>query len=213
MLIALTLLLASLCLPASARADIATATDGRVDEHQWKDAQTLLQDDHTTLLALPSDRILRFAVQSDAPGILSVWIAEGDRVRLLHASAAVGEGFYEKDAHDDWNRTRDFRWDRGEDAAARRAHFEARGWTASITPDWDRSEREFAIDLDTLAPDARIAISYGAGEHFDTRFVWPAALEDDTRLSEMQRGDLPERACFDTDGWSTLDALSPEQAR
>ena len=210
MLTRFTLPLASICLAACAHADIATSTDSCGNEHEWAPAHTLLLHQPTTLLALTADRTLRIAVQSDSPGILTVWIAEGDRVRLLHASAAVGEAAYKKDAHGDWMRQQDFRWDRSPDADARRAHLKTHGWTASITPDWDRSERELAIDLDTISPDARLAVSYGAGEHFDTRFVWPETAEDDTRLHEMQRGDLPECACFDTDGWATLDALSLE---
>jgi len=200
-------IIGALLLSAAPPDNLAADTDGRIGPAEWAGARTLIGQDGATLLALGDETALRLAVRSEGPGILTVWISHAGRVRLLHASAAIGEAAYERTDDGAWRRAADFTWDRSHDAASRRAHLAAHGWLASITPDWDRNEREFTLDLAALPRDARMAVSFGAGEHFDTLFVWPASVRDDTRLGDMQRGTLPERAHFQPDEWSTLAAL------
>jgi len=197
-------LLSIFIIATSAIADIADDTDGRLEAAEWAGASNLLELNRTTLLAQSDGKVLRVAVRSSQLGILTVWVSDGQRVRLLHASAAIGEAVYERRDDGAFRLTKEFAWDRGDDAESRRAHFQEHGWVASITPNWDRGDREFVLDLSRLSEGSRIAVSFGAGEKFDTLFVWPNAVKDDTRLGDMQRGNLRARARFEPKDWAAI---------
>ena len=77
--------------------------DGTAAEDEWKAALRSTQRD-TTLLLLHDGEDIYAAVKSPVIAITSIYVARGDKLKILHASAAIGEAVYRRDAAGEWRR-------------------------------------------------------------------------------------------------------------
>jgi hypothetical protein len=150
--------------------------------------------------------ILHITVSGPRKGLASLCVAEESRVRILHASAALGEAAYEKRG-EVWTlasgfdfKLRDSRTGPPSEAD-RRGYFETMGWSANSS-NAGAPVREFAIRLTDsirslgvafLSIDEPMAVSY-----------WPASMDDDCRANQIAQGYLPKSAQFRPSTWHAM---------
>lgn len=201
------LVLHTACLSGGTQLDAQTlpaapTVDGVLADGEWDDADLVANVGGVTLLRLRVGDMLYLGVRSDLPGILTVYVALKEAVRVLHASEAIGEARYVRSEGAAEHRlAQGFVWDRSQDQEGQRAYQAKRGWVASVGPMGPRGQREFALDLSRLPKGAHLAVSYAVGPGFDTLFVAPSGLEDGTANDDLQRGFLPDSLFFAVERW------------
>ena len=146
---------------------------------------------------------LDVAVKGPRSGLASLCVGDDRTVRILHASAAVGEAIYERDG-DSWKLRTGFEW-KLRDASTGppseeqvKQFFASTGWTAnpSRTGDPQRNfrirvtDRTRYLGVTFLTTSEPMAVSYS-----------PAAMNDDCRAVKISQGYLPETARFDPRNW------------
>ena len=146
---------------------------------------------------------LDVAVEGPRAGLASLCVGDDSRVRIMHASAAVGEANYEKDG-DRWILKSGFEW-KLRDARTGppteeqvNAFLASVGWTANASRAGDPrrnfrirlTERTRYLAVTFLTTDEPMAVSH-----------WPADMNDDCRAVKVAQGFLPQTARFDPDDW------------
>jgi hypothetical protein len=145
--------------------------------------------------------VLQITMEVQHRGIGSVLVQAGDRLWVLHASAALGTGIYRRDG-DVWRRVQDFDY-QCRDAAdtACRDAFRARdGWIANVAR--GGADRRFELDLPRFDPSPRIAVTYLILEP-ESAVGWPA-LDDDSASLPLQEGRLPETLSLRLARWAAV---------
>lgn len=150
--------------------------------------------------------LLRVSVRGAHAGLASLCVGDESRVRILHASAAVGEAVYERTGQH-WELRSDFVWkirDSRTTAATdadRQRVFAELGWIANASSAGDPT-REFTIRLSDrirfvgvtfLSTEAPMAVSY-----------WPSSMGDGCREIRIAQGFLPQTAQFSPATWHRL---------
>jgi hypothetical protein len=151
--------------------------------------------------------VIHVSVQGPRAGLASLCVGDASQVRILHASAALGEALYEKDG-DRWLLKREFDWrlrdtprTAGPTESQKQAFFTETGWVANASSAGSPA-REFRIRLTQrtrylgvtfLATAQPLAVSF-----------WPATMDDDCRLEKIGQGFLPATARFRPERWEQL---------
>lgn len=195
--------------PASeASRDLTITLDGHASSHEWDGAEVHDLTGSGSVSILQDDDHVYLAVQDDAFGWSHVYVPDGDTVRVLHASAALGTALYVRDA-EGWQLREPFKWgvrDTTFSAAAeaeRAAFFDRHGWVANTNRMGSRRVIEFQIDKGLFGPSGpRLAVLYAEDPADPHR--WPAGLADATLDPDLIRGAPPERLTFLPDTWSAL---------
>jgi hypothetical protein len=65
--------------------------DGKADEAEWKDAQKYELKNGGSLLVRKGENEIWVSLESSKKGWVQIYISAGDTIRVLHASAALGE--------------------------------------------------------------------------------------------------------------------------
>jgi hypothetical protein len=195
--------------PAPAAVPAASAAprlDGKIEPDEWRGARALelgRGQGRGRALVQQQGRTLFVAVDGGGKGISTLLILRGDRMYALHASAALATGIYVRDADGSWRREQDFQW-QARDSADEEARAKFRresGWLSNVAP--RDADREFAIDLDALAPaDAEPAFVFV--RYADEIDAWPADVQDDSVAEGLQQGALPERIRLEPSRWGRL---------
>lgn len=147
---------------------------------------------------------LHVTVTGPRAGLASLCVGDDRRVRILHASAAVGEALYERSG-ETWTLKRGFDWklrdspQAGPPAArASDEFFAAAGWTANPSRR-GAPRRAFRI---RLTDDVRfVGVTFLSTEGPSAVAYWPATMDDDCRAVKMAQGYLPDRAHFSPERW------------
>lgn len=150
---------------------------------------------------------LHVVVTGPRAGLASLCVADDSRVRILHASAAVGEAIYERSAGA-WQlkskfdfKLRDSRRDGPPTDADRSQYFGVMGWVANASSAGN-PRREFRIrstgmrflGATFMTTDEPMAVS-----------SWPSSMKDDCTSLRVAQGYLPERAQFQPDTWHRIE--------
>jgi hypothetical protein len=190
------------------QAPSAPVIDGRIDDAEWASAMTAELTGGGAMRILRRGDFLYVALRGPRSGLASLCAAKGSRVRILHASAAVGEARYERATGDAaWKQTSPFDFHLRDAPRAGRPtlteyadYLRTAGWVANSSAAGS-PEREFQIRADQvdalgvtfLATSDPMAISY-----------WPPTIADDCRSVAIAQGYLPASASFDPAGWYRL---------
>jgi hypothetical protein len=150
-----------------------------------------------------SQEELHVTVTGPRAGLASLCIGDESRVRILHASAAVGEAVYERSGAQ-WVLTSKFEFKLrdtrtgGPTESDRAQYRSSMGWVANASRTGEGA-RNFAVHLTErirfvgvtfLATDQPMAVSY-----------WPASMDDGCREIKVAQGYLPDTAQFRPAGW------------
>jgi hypothetical protein len=188
------------------QAGTVPTVDGRTDDVEWAGATTSEMTGGGRVRMLTRGEFVHIAVEGPRAGLASLCAAKGTTVRILHASAAIGEARYERGG-DTWKQTAGFSFTlrdapRGSrpTAAEIADYLRSAGWVANSSASGSAA-REFQIraaDVDALgvtflATTDPMAMSY-----------WPATIADDCRSVPMAQGNLPATASFDPSTWHPI---------
>jgi hypothetical protein len=147
--------------------------------------------------------VLHVNMEVENGGIGSLMIQSGDRLWILHASAALGTGIYTRDG-DHWRRTQDFTFECRDnaDTACRSGFRDRAGWIANVEPRGG-ADRRFEVDVPRFGTSPRIAIAYLL---FEPQAVvrWPADVDDDAVSLAVQQGMLPETIRVRPERWAEV---------
>ncbi len=179
--------------------------DGHLDAAEWVGAREVRADGMRVRLGRRGE-VLAVAVELEAPGISTLLLGSGDRVWVLHVSAALGTGEYRCANGSACTRTRDFDYrcrDPSSSPAAERCRTEFRrgdGWIANVNPQGTRT-REFLVDVRRFGAEGQPVFLAVTGLVFPERAGrWPAG-DDDAGSLKLQQGFLGESARFSPRTW------------
>jgi len=155
--------------------------------------------------------MLRITVASEPVGVASLCLATTERVRVLHASAALGMLDYHREEQT-WTTEESFVWalrDTAMTAAAlesRRAHLEAHGWVATTNEMGRAGETEFLIRWDLL-PEGDLYLGLGImPKERPTEIIgMPSERVGDCARGDLVRGPAPLSGLrFDPESWKPV---------
>jgi hypothetical protein len=151
---------------------------------------------------------LSVSITGTGPGLASLCLATGSHVRILHASAALGEAVFER-AGDAWTLRRGFDWQLRDTPAAPQptelesnAFFARNGWIANASRAGS-PRRDFRIRLQNEPQ--FLAIAFLRFSDPPAMSYWPHTVADDCTLSRVAQGDLPESASFKPGTWERVE--------
>lgn len=182
--------------------------DGRIDDSEWAQA---IQQDLTGggyLYLQHSGNYLYVAMRGVEPGWGHVYVLDGDSLRVLHASAALGMAVYPQHSGDPSLLRRGFVWQmrdpsmNPEAQEVRKAYLDEHGWVATTGGMGTPEDVEYQIDKRLLGSASVLAVVYAATP--ETPLYWPASLQDATLDADLIRGTPPERQTFDPTGWQQV---------
>jgi hypothetical protein len=149
---------------------------------------------------------LDVAVKGPRAGLASLCVGDDSRVRILHASAAVGEASYEKDG-DRWILKSGFEWKLRDTRTGPpgqeqvEVFLASAGWTANASRTGD-PRRNFRIRLTDRA--RYLGVTFFTTDEPGALSYWPGTIDDDCRAVKVAQGYLPETARFDPRGWHPI---------
>lgn len=147
--------------------------------------------------------VLHVAVNGPRTGLASLCIGDDSRVRILHASAAVGEAVYEKSGQG-WARKSNFEWKLRDSRTAPLTNADTErvlnelGWVANPSAAGSPAraftlrltERSLFVGVTFLTTNDPIAMSY-----------WPESMNDGCREMKVGQGYLPDTTDFRPSTW------------
>lgn len=189
----------------------AAATDGKIEETEWKDAAGFDLAGGGRVFFKHDGNYVYVAVRGVKAGWTHLYLSEADdkEISVLHASAALGKVVYKKDKEDLWQPQNDFSWelrDRVFSAEVRQkmADYVAKNnWAANNNNMGNRAEVEFQLKLRNPATKKiRVAVVYAVD--LKTSYFFPARLADDSLKSELVAGNRVENVKFDRRQWAEI---------
>lgn len=156
----------------------------------------------TVSMRRDGDRLL-VTVTGPAAGLASLCLGDESRVRILHASAAIGQATYQKSGSS-WALAERFDFRLRETrtgpppAADQRAYFDATGWVANANSA-GTAPRAFAIRVDGRA--RFLGVAFYTTSATGAVSYWPPTMSDDCVAVKVAQGFLPATAQFRPDTW------------
>jgi len=159
--------------------------DGTLSTGEWDDAVIETFADGSQLLLMQAEDYLYLGIRTHEQQRFAgnVYILRGDKINILHSSAALGTAIYQK-TEDGWQQIQDFTWQlrdtsNSESAQAERAEFLlTEGWLAANGNMGTPNELEYQIKIQEQ--NLRIAVVFTKSTSPYEKVPWPANLEDDT---------------------------------
>jgi hypothetical protein len=184
------------------------AIDGTLAPGEWDGARVETFADGSELFLMADKDYLYLGIRSNTPEMIAgnVFIQQGDEIRILHTSAALGTAAYAR-GPENWQQTQVFDWrcrrtDLSEAAQAERdAFLQDQGWISINSRMGTPNELEYQIKVS--GPTLRLAANLLRSSDPDLKVVWPGTLDDDTRRPTP--GGLPPQMSFSPDQWAAID--------
>jgi hypothetical protein len=182
----------------------APLVDGTMEEGEWAAAAVVNMDDGTEVRFLGSGGYVYVGIRADQVGSANLLILEGEVVRVLHSSAALGSARYEQEGQA-WRLVDDFSWccRSVDDLSGRSRLLEQEGWQANI----GFAGAEGHVEYQTAVDDGPlIALSYVLAD--GTVSVWPPDLDETARQQLFGARQAVER--FSIDQWVLMQTRSDD---
>lgn len=184
------------------------AIDGTLAPGEWDAARVEAFSDGSELLLMAQEGYLYLGIRSNTPEMIAgnVFIGQGDEIRILHTSAALGTAVYKRGAGS-WQQTQAFDWrcrrtDLSDAAQAERETFlQDEGWT-SINSRMG-APNELEVQIVVSGPSVRLAANLLRSSDPNVKVIWPIDLDDDT-IRPTPAG-LPSQMSFSPDRWAAID--------
>jgi hypothetical protein len=186
----------------------APRLDGSIGDSEW--AQALQQDlaGGGHLYLQHHDNYLYVAMRGLEPGWGHVYVLDGDSLRVLHASAALGMVVYHQHSGEPSPLKRGFEWEmrdpgmNPEAQNARMAYLDKHGWVATTGGMGTSEDVEYQIDKRLLESASVLAVVYAATP--EAPLYWPPSLHDATLNADLIRGAPPDLETFYPTGWQSI---------
>jgi hypothetical protein len=183
--------------------------DGTILADEWGDANRELFSDGSELLMKHHEGYLYLGIRASAPGMIvgNIFVNHGDRVSILHSSAALGTAIYEKST-DGFQQTQDFVWrcrsssNSPSAQVERDAFLQQEGWLADNAYMGMPQELEYRIDMPNGS--LRLAVTFTPASNVSIRIYWPPSLADDS--VNAPQGEFPKTMKLSPSTWATITA-------
>lgn len=190
----------------------APTIDGTLSPGEWEGAVVEAFADGSELLLQYEEPYLYLAIRSSTPEMIvgNIFVEDGDTIRILHSSAALGTAIYQKEA-DAWRLAQGFDWrcrnssDSAPAKAERDLFLQEEGWLAANSRMGTPNELEYQIEA-TRGP-VRLAANLLRSSEPDTKVPWPADLDDD--CIKPTPGGMPEQMEFAPGRWVVVEIPAP----
>ena len=187
--------------------------DGTISPGEWDNAVIETFSDGSELLLMHGEGYLYLGIRASTPEMIvgNIFIEQGDKITILHSSAALGTAIYQKEA-DRWQQTQEFVWrcrntSDSEAAQAERAAFlQEEHWVAANSRMGTPNELEYQIEVTNVS--LRTAVSFIRGSNPNAKIPWPNDLDDD--CIKPTPGGMPAQYHFSPDKWATIDMPSSD---
>ena len=185
----------------------AVTIDGKINDDEWRGAFVGELVGGGEVRLLQSDSNLYVGLRGLKQGWGHVYVIEGDTIRVLHASAALGTAIYRRNGGT-WQPTQPFDWELRDrvitDAtkAAMSKFFEANGWVANNVNMSNSFEVEYKVHGKFFTGAARMAVLFAS--HPQSPLHWPKSLADDAVAEQLVRGNTPTDLRFDVTTWAQI---------
>jgi hypothetical protein len=184
------------------------AIDGTLAPGEWDSARTETLADSSELLLMYDQGYLYLGIRSSTSEMIvgNVFINQGDEIRILHTSAALGTAIYAR-AADHWQQTQTFDWrcrrtDQSDAAQAERDLFlQDEGWISINSRMGTPNELEYKTKVPSGS--LRLAANLLRSSDPDVKVAWPSDLDDD--CVKPTPGGLPAQMQFSPDRWAAMD--------
>jgi len=182
--------------------------DGTLSPGEWDDAVIGTFADGSQLFLLEAEDYLYLGIRNheDQSFAGNVYIHHGEKINILHSSAALGTAAYEI-TEDGWQQIQDFTWQlrdtsSSEAAQAERATFLiTEGWLASNGNMGTPNELEYQIKIQEQ--NLNIAVVFTKSTAPYEKVPWPAHLDDDTIMPTP--GGFPTTMAFSPTRWGLIE--------
>lgn len=183
--------------------------DGVINKTEWAGAAEHALAHGAKLYLLRRDEILYVGIRGANPGWAHIYLHWKDSVKVLHASAALGEQLYTQQGKDNWKLQKKFNWEvrdamYDETLVQKQvAYFATNGWAANNNNTGDKVTLEYKIDLKRLG---KSDISFAALYTADAKALsyYPSALNDHTLLPDLVAGSAPDDLHFVPSTWFSI---------
>ncbi|HYE86238.1 MAG TPA: hypothetical protein VEA16_07775 [Vicinamibacterales bacterium] len=158
-------------------------------------------------VTLRQDRdVLFVTVSGPQAGLASLCVGDESRVRILHASAAIGEASYERSA-EHWVLRSKFDFKLRETRTGppsesdRMQYLTNMGWVANASRSGD-AVRRFTVNLTERL--RYLGVTYLSTTEPMALSYWPPSMKDGCREVKIAQGYLPETAQFHPASWHPI---------
>lgn len=182
--------------------------DGVINDSEWKEAKEYKLSGGGKLMIKKENNDLYVALSGNKEAWAHVYLSHGDTVRVLHASAALGEAKYVKQ-NNLWRNIQSFQWQlrervyNDELAKKQQDHYLQYGWVANNNNLGNGMIFEFKLDLsrvdNTPAPFACVLAQVPLDLHY-----FPTSLTDNTVSPMLVQGYTPESLQFAPGSWERI---------
>jgi hypothetical protein len=184
--------------------------DGQISADERAGASVVKMSRGGTASLRRAGDLLYVAVESPAGGFANVCVGSDTRVRVLHASAALGDAEFEARGGT-WARLTTFEWVLRDSSrvppptdAQKQAHLDTRGWLATAKNE-PTLVREFLVRLKPGERHAAVTfVETGDGIAVS---AGPASVDDGCASGPVAQGNLPDSTSFRPAAWFSLDSL------
>lgn len=193
--------------------------DGTIGADEWREAKSVKVGANEYLFQVDGE-YLCVAVRGVKQAILTVAIESEKGVRVLHASASLGEARYEKEG-EGYKRAAGFEWKCSdnskvaEDARSkeREEYLKEKGWLgATIGRGEHEPEMKIRLaDLRGVKDSQGAAITVNVFSAFamgkdkgKAGDRWPESVADDSAAMGLRMGNAPEKAAFKVETWKRV---------
>jgi len=179
--------------------------DGVLTPDEWKDARRIKIAGGEILLQYAGGS-LYVGLRTTSRAVGSICVDQGDRIAVLHSSAALGTAVYAR-AGSNWRLLRAFAWrcrHQGDTApmqAERESFWHDEQWLANNAFTGTPGEMEYRIAV----PAGSLRLAVGFRRMTDQILLfWPAEVSDDSRSLDLIGGDAPATLEFLPEEWITV---------
>jgi hypothetical protein len=186
--------------------------DGQISDEEWRGAYKQQLSGGGEISFQKDGSSLYVGVRGLKEGWSHVCVTAGERVYVLHASAALAEAIYEKDPAGVWRPIQGFdpatfalrQTDQSEETVkARKAFFDSHGWLANNNRMGSRTVIEFKLGPKFLkSEEVRLAVVYASDAKSPQ--YWPESLADDSIKEDLIFGKTPQDMKFNQASWGRL---------
>jgi hypothetical protein len=190
--------------------DDSPVIDGVLDPGEWDHADIFYFEDGSELYIDQDGEYLYLAIRSILDEMIAgnVFLKNGDKISILHTSAALGTATYQSDAKS-WRKIQDFEWccrSRIENEPARKEieiFFIQDGWLGINSFLGNENELEYKIHLSGSVQN--LSVNFVSADNPDRIQVWPVGLTDGP--AQLLKGEFTEIMEFSPEDWQNLEQL------
>ncbi|HEY6502813.1 MAG TPA: hypothetical protein VIZ28_02450 [Chitinophagaceae bacterium] len=176
--------------------------DGKISKTEWNGAKEYDLSSGGKLYLLRKEETLYFGIKGNSPGWAHIYLYWKDSVKVLHASAALGDQLYVNEKGN-WKLQKKFTWEirefeYGEKLIQKQAsYYTKNGWCANNNNTGDKITLEYKVDLKKFG---NIEVKFAALFTSDAKSLsyYPIELNDNTLLEKLVSGSSPDNLQFKT---------------